>query len=142
MARPVWLKKALLPCAVAVTAVMMQAASASAGTWENKIIADWGSMSGYISHGSSSNTGCSYAKVNSTQYQYLHDGDANDGYGVVGYLMYTDCATGKIKHQVIGEAHYGGDVQLSTSPVYNAKLPRFMLCKSSTDGGKWIDCRT
>ncbi|MBO3675713.1 hypothetical protein [Streptomyces sp. NEAU-YJ-81] len=99
-------------------------------------------MEGYISHGSASNTGCSYAKVNSTYSSTLHDNDADDGYGVVGYLMYTDCATGKLKHKVIGEAHYGGTVGLSASPVYNAKLPRFMLCKSSTGGGKWIDCRT
>ncbi|MGW3951914.1 hypothetical protein ACWEKM_13440 [Streptomyces sp. NPDC004752] len=80
--------------------------------------------------------------MNSTYASVLQDNGAGDGYGTIAYLMYTDCATGKIKHQAIGEAHYGGAVRLSTSPVYNAKLPRFLLCRTSQDGGKWIDCET
>jgi hypothetical protein len=65
----------------------------------------------------------------------------SDYYGVIGYLQYTDCATGQIKHKQIGSV-VNGKVALDTSPVYNAKLPRFMMCKYSADGGSWIDCRT
>ncbi len=97
-------------------------------------------MSGYISHGAPSNTGCSYAKVNSAQGRLLED-KVRDLYGVIGYLQYTDCATGQIKHKKIGLA-VNSKVSLDTSPVYNAKLPRFMMCKWTEDGGGWIDCRT
>ncbi|MFJ2649120.1 hypothetical protein ACIO1C_20590 [Streptomyces sp. NPDC087420] len=135
-----WHKRAFVAVIAAISGTLLMASPASAGTWRNSISNSYGYVDAYISHGASSNTGCSYAKVNGTYRGVLEDRNA-DAYGVVAYLQYTDCATGQIKQMEVGKVGTG-KTNLSLTSVYNAKLPRLLLCAWTTGGGSFIDCAT